>query len=793
MRTTGTELLACLVATACALGAAEPPSADWPMLSGPNGDWNAARFGHTLVEDLSLVRTAWVSEPLLGHARIGRTSKDQAKEGGKVFPQPGGCGSPIIAGGRVFVSTYKPTGTAVPADLKDAPPEAGAPFAYEAEDQVVAFDQATGKHLWTASEPGGVNRYGGKRTSYGPTPAAGDGLVFSLGTMGDLRAYDAISGQRRWEAELPGTKSWKAKRADFVAGKDVAGPLMLTGVTVVPGRVIVPDLAQGLVGFDTATGKQLWHLPQTCADHTTPTLVSVAGQTLLVTIGGGNWRNSGGGDWTCTAIDPADGRIAWTVKDLGPMTTPVPAGDGIILLNVRKLGPGKEGNRMGRWGAFRVSAGAATPIWSLPDQPAYDWGWGLDRGPHRKAAIRDGLVHLNSLEREQRWACVAVADGRIVAESQKPEGKRTRELPAMGVPRLFEDRLLCAGDEVHGGTSMQFDWWRVTPRGLEKLYGDWAMPDLQASGYEVPIDRPYVDGRLYTRTDDGRIACYDLRAPASAQRLDLALADGFHGLPGTPLPLRLFLIDGALAPVASAYPPTDAQAGLVYGKDRRFARWERSLTSAPSLSGDRLTATVEVDHGTGTYPVQLTLVRSGEAWTGTWTRNIPGLPTPIERNGTIGGAGPFQDRRYGTPWLKDSPWQIFGPLPAGSVSWHLALSTVFRSRKDPNAGKGMNLFLDHDGNRFTRSLAAAFSMNTAWHELDVSDLRLEGGHLAGRVDLCLNPDRFVGVENQMGSLGASLELDATLAATGITGTWKGRIGVPLTWTGAVTGSSTPCR
>jgi len=37
------------------------------------------------------------------------------------------------------------------------------------------------------------------------------------------------------------------------------------------------------------------------------------------------------------------------------------------------------------------------------------------------------------------------------------------------------------------------------------------------------------------------------------------------------------------------------------------------------------------------------------------------------------------------------------------------------------------------------------------------------------------------------------DTDATLAATGITGTWKGRIGVPLTWTGAVTGSSTPCR
>ncbi len=560
--------LVCLVA--CRLDAAEPAAADWPMLSGPNGDWNAARFGHTLVEDLSLVRTVWISESRLGHARIGRTSKDQAKEGGKVFPQPGSCGSPTVAGGRIFVSTYKPVGTAIPADLTDAPPEAAAPFAFEAEDQVVAFDQATGKHLWTASEPGGVNRYGGKRTAYGPTPAAGDGLVFSLGTMGDLRAYDATTGQRRWAVELPGTKGWKAKRADFVAGKDVAGPLMLSGLTVVPGRVIVPDLAQGLVGFDAATGKQLWHRPLTCADHTTPTLIRVEGTTLLVTVGGGQYRVGGGGDWTCTAIDPTDGRVAWTVRDIGPMITPVPGGDGIILLNIRKPGPGKDGNRLGRWGAFRVSASAATPAWSLPDEPAYDWGWGLDRGAQRKVAIRDGLVHINALERERRWACVAVPDGRIVAESQQGEGKRVRALPAVGVPRLIEDRLLCAGDEAHGGAAMQFDWWRVTPRGLDKLYADWSMPDLQASGYEVPIDRPYIDGRLYTRTDDGRIACYDLRAPASAQRIDLELTDGFHGLPGTPLPIRLFLVDGALGPIGAAYPPSDEQAGLVYGKDRRY-------------------------------------------------------------------------------------------------------------------------------------------------------------------------------------------------------------------------------
>jgi hypothetical protein len=38
-----------------------------------------------------------------------------------------------------------------------------------------------------------------------------------------------------------------------------------------------------------------------------------------------------------------------------------------------------------------------------------------------------------------------------------------------------------------------------------------------AGSYEVNMSTPLVDGRLFERTQDGRLACYDLRRPLTPE------------------------------------------------------------------------------------------------------------------------------------------------------------------------------------------------------------------------------------------------------------------------------------
>lgn len=503
----------------------------WPMGTGPYGNLLPARCGSKIVSDLNLARVVWVSkEGQLGCVRIGRNPD------GRLLP--GSVSSPIVAGGMVFITTFRPSGDAISAKGQSFAPELQGAFRILADDVLVAIDATTGRTAWEAVEPGGVSRPGGKRTSYGPAAAYLDGTVFSLGTTGRLFAYDAKTGAKKWESNVgAGQKSAVAARDKAVAAKKEIdhGSWVLSSLVVVPGTVIANDFRGGLTGFDPVTGNRTWNAAGVSSGLTTPIVARPDGKPVLLAHNGKD---------TLSCLDPADGRTAWSVDGLGPLMATLAASDRTVLVNIRPH-EGRKKDTAGRWGAYRFTARGAKLAWSLPDSPEYDFAWWFDAGARRKGIIRDGVVFLTEVgAAPHRFLMIREQDGRVILDAKggADAAQMGCKLPYRGTPRLIEDRLLVAADEAHGPTKtpVAFDHWRIKPDGLELLSKNWDPTIEPATGYEVLLDWPYVDGRLYSRTINGAIACYDLRKLGNYTRLDLQLTNGFHGLTAVSLPLRLY-------------------------------------------------------------------------------------------------------------------------------------------------------------------------------------------------------------------------------------------------------------
>jgi outer membrane protein assembly factor BamB len=112
---------------------------------------------------------------------------------------------------------------------------------------LLAFSAKDGSPLWKARVgPVWSDQYGGPRG----TPSVASGLVFALGTEGDLVAVDAASGKERWRRSLlvdfggRVMSMWKWSESPLVDGDRV---------------IVTPGAADaGLVALETATGKEIW-------------------------------------------------------------------------------------------------------------------------------------------------------------------------------------------------------------------------------------------------------------------------------------------------------------------------------------------------------------------------------------------------------------------------------------------------------------------------------------------------------------------------------------------------------
>jgi outer membrane protein assembly factor BamB len=187
------------------------------------------------------------------------------------------------------------------------------------QEFVVALDAATGKTIWEksyAAPTTGLRLENGK----GPhsTPLVVGNLLFTLGVIGKMHAFEKQTGKVVWSHDLyqeyGGTRMGRGYSCSPLAYKD----------TVI---ITVGGAGQSLMAFDQKTGAVVWKKQDFALSPSTPMLIKVDGQDQLVIILADH----------VVGLNPDNGELLWKHPhqcDWGlNITPPLWGPDNILLIS----------------------------------------------------------------------------------------------------------------------------------------------------------------------------------------------------------------------------------------------------------------------------------------------------------------------------------------------------------------------------------------------------------------------------------------------------------------------------
>jgi outer membrane protein assembly factor BamB len=179
-----------------------------------------------------------------------------------------------------------------------------------------------------------------------------------------------------------------------------------------------------------------------------------------------------------------------------------------VFVNGGSNTPRKEGDDRyyGLLAAYTLRPDGATLAWKHPEQPELFFPTWMDSCARRFLAVRDGRVYYRAHGPDKTEKRLLILD----EDTGKPLAEMQINSPALQFYPA-EDKLLVIRDASHSDTELAFT--TTDTNDFRQLTEFWSPPHLQTTAYEVYMEHPFVDGRLYLRTKDGRIACYDLRKP----------------------------------------------------------------------------------------------------------------------------------------------------------------------------------------------------------------------------------------------------------------------------------------
>lgn len=495
---------------------AADPAPAWPQANGPFGNFSPRPSNVKLIDDASRARQVWISDTQdLGYAK--GSASGYVQNLARWDGHPGSSSGPILAEGKLFVTTFRPSGEAWAENLPHLKNLADSkkPFSDEetarmknnlrilADDLLVAIDARTGKTVWTAVEEGvGLNRYMGKRQGFCVSPAYHDGTVFSMGTTGLLYAYSADDGRKLWQTDIgPAHQQALEHKAKVLAQKTLAGGMGWDVSLIVASGVLVVPMFDGtdvsLRGVDTKSGNKLWEVAKACSRHATPAVWTHQGkQYLLTATVSGELR----------LIDPNDGQVSWTVEGLGPNHFSLTPTERHVFVNAGSQRLRREGSdeRYGSLAGYSISPAKATRVWKHEETPDLLFSTWMDNCARRFLAVDGGRVYFRAHGIDKSAGKLLELDeatGRVLAEM-------TIASPALQCYPAG-DRLLAIRDASHSETELAF--LRAEGTSIRQLAEFWRPPHQNTTAYEVYMEHPFAEGLLYLRTKDGRIACYDLR------------------------------------------------------------------------------------------------------------------------------------------------------------------------------------------------------------------------------------------------------------------------------------------
>ena len=520
MQNTARQLLVSLIVVAAWLEAASL-LADWPQANGPHGNFNPRRHGYELLEDLNRAQLVWESEDRdLGYAK--GSSSGYVRHLAQREGHPGSCSGVIVADGMALASSFRPTGKVWAENLPHLKHDKNREWISEhgeklkknlridADDLLLAIDLKTGKTRWKAIEQSkGLNLYMGKREGFGVAPAWHDGRVFSMGTTGRLYAYDAGSGEKLWETNIDvAHERMEAEKQKALDNRTLPGKfgwdaslVIADGVLIVPTYDSAIDMS--LRGVNVENGDVLWEQQQACSRYATPAVFHHDDhQYVLVANRRGEMR----------MIEPRSGKVLWTVTGLAPTYYALSPSATHVFVNVPSahVNPKKAKDKQ-PWGllaAYRIAPEKAELAWTMPDEPPFWFENHMDICAMRRVLIRDGKVyffgHGHTLDPNYSSRHFSILDeqtGKVLMTTTKLSGS-----PMM---YLVGDRLLYVPDASHSDR-LTMQLFTTDPSDFRQLGKTWKPPHTSTTAYEVFMETPYVDGRLYLRTEQGTIRCYEI-------------------------------------------------------------------------------------------------------------------------------------------------------------------------------------------------------------------------------------------------------------------------------------------
>lgn len=275
-------------------------AADWPQWLGPQRDGGSAEIVKPWQGPLKVLWTQPVGE---GH------------------------GSPVVAGGKVYLHT------------RDAGKNA---------ETLAAFDAKTGKPLWSTAYPRAaiINPFG---TGPRATPCVVDGRVYTYGITGILSCFDAASGKQVWQVNA--LKKYQTPNLFFGAS---CSPLFVDGLVLIN----VGGKGHSIVAFDAKTGAERWKALDDNASYSSPIVLGTGKtqQVIVLTAAG------------VVSLRPSDGKLFWRHKLVDALaessTTPVRSGDVLFASSITAGGVG-----------LRLKTDDATPgiqeLWKQPNLNCY--------------------------------------------------------------------------------------------------------------------------------------------------------------------------------------------------------------------------------------------------------------------------------------------------------------------------------------------------------------------------------------------------------------------------------------
>jgi hypothetical protein len=311
-------------------------------------------------------------------------------------------------------------------------------------------------------------------------------------------------------------------------------------------------------------------------------------------------------------------------------------------------------------------------------------------------------------------------------------------------PYPMEDRLLVYHDRAHTDPVVA-SWWSIEGGRPQQLHGAVGFGPRTITGYEVPIQWPYVDGRLYARTLDG-LACFDLRRPAEGpenRTLRTTIPARVAGS-GQDLQVTLTQRGGRLTHGGFAGSPR------LHAVDTTQAKWD----------GRRLSGMLRIDvdgyRRFDEFEVDAALGDDGHL-SGTITSRAEPFEKPVPRRGTI-SAIPHQPN-----WMP--PCTHVLQLPAAGI------------QQGGLEGR-LLLFVTIQAGTLRQVAAFADQTTQARPVLDASCLKYAGNRLSGIIRVRYRADQWAQPLAERGETAAAeYEIDARLSESGDVGAYTGVFGV----------------